>query len=157
MADFDPTDPIVRYTENDIGPSAGDGKDVTEQSFAEIISEIVQNFVDNGLTLPATSASLSIDLAAGVCYVSGYRVEIPNAVSLTVGASVTSYVFLRLDRDGDNNVEAVKIEVNTTGSQPADSIWLATIVSGGTTITSTRDRAQRGKYGDFEVLFHAGL
>lgn len=157
MADYSPTSPLVRFTKNDIGATAGAGKLVTEQAFHGMQAELTEDFVVTGLTLPSTSVTLDISLALGTAYVSGFRVDLPNATTLSVGASTTSYAFLRLDKDGDGNVDAVAIEVNTTGTQPADSIPLAVIVSGGSTITSTQDRAPRGRYNRLEALTYMGL
>lgn len=157
MADFSPTNPTVTFTKNDIGPTAGAGKFVTEGSFHTMQAELVDDFVASGLTLPATSASLSISVALGVAYVSGYRVSIPGATSVSVSASSTSYLFLKLNRDGDNNVDSVEFEVNTSGTAPADSLLLYTITSGLTTITATNDLAPRGRYGDLEPLVYMGM
>lgn len=156
MPDYAYSGETIKFTKNDIGPSAGDGKHVNEQSFAALIAKLTEDYIEEGGALPLTSASLSITVPALTGFISGYDVDLPS-LSITVGASTTSYAFVKLDKDGDDNVTGASIEVNTTGTQPADSIALSVITSGASTITNTRDKAPRGRFGRLEPLVYMGL
>lgn len=99
------------------------------------------NFVRTGGKIPASSGTLSITIPACTALINGRYVSV-DAQSITVGASVTTYLFLKLLKDANGNVSSVAYETNTTSTAPADSILMGTLVSNGSSITSTTDRRQ---------------
>jgi len=94
----------------------------------------------SGFTLPASDADLNIDVAAGVAVIDAHYVEITTATSVTCTASQTNYIYLKLTKDGGSLVDAATFEVNTSGTPPADSVYIGTAVASGTAVTSTTDQ-----------------
>lgn len=127
-------------TVNDVG-GGGAGKVITEDNLVKLIKMFLgQNFVLSGFTVPASSTTLNLDVAAGEANIAGYRVVIDTATTVTCTASVTNYIYLKLTRDASKNVTGATFEVNTTGTAPADSILIATAVTDASTVTSTTDK-----------------
>ena len=138
-------------SQNDIAATAGDGKKLLENQWAKQAAVVdVNSYTLSGLTVPGTSGTLSINVALGNAYIAGRHLTIPGATAVTAAASNTNYLFLKLTRDGGNLVTGASFEVNTTGISPADSIAIATLTAGATTITATADR--RTFPGRIEVL-----
>lgn len=127
---------------NDVRGSlaAGWGKTMYELNVGAYLAAALHqnNFVLSGLVIPASSASLSITVPLGVAFINGRYVAV-DAQSITVGASVTSFLFLKLMKDANNNISSVQFEVNTTNVVPSDSTPIAQLVSSGSAITSTVD------------------
>ena len=95
-------------------------------------------FVASGLT-PATSASLTSNISAGVAYINGYRVA-KNATSKTYSASMDTYV--DLDQTGGFTLSAV-VNGAAAPAVAANSARLAKVVTDGTSITSVTNLANR--------------
>jgi hypothetical protein len=71
---------------------------------------------------------------------------------VTAAASNTNHVFLKLSRDGSNLVTGAVFEVNTTGTQPADSVYLCTLTTDTDNITATKDlRRMPALYGPIAI------
>ncbi len=143
MADFSIVDELVFPSHNEVAPvgSEDDASDLAEQTTAQLIKGISKSrdYVESGFTVPSSSASLNIDVALGVAFISGLRVDVPGATTITASPSTTNHVYLKFTRDGNGDVDEALFEVNTTGTPPADSIKIATLVAGVGTITSTTD------------------
>ena len=138
-------------TQNDVAQTAGNGKKMLENQWAKPFAMLSpNNYTLAGLTVPGTSGTLSINVALGDAYIAGRHISIPGATAVTAVASQTNYVFLKLTRDGGNLVTGASFEVNITSVPPADSIAIATLTSGATTITATADK--RTFTGRIEVL-----
>ncbi len=136
---------------NDVG-GAGAGKVITESNLTSWIKTLVaQNFVVSGFTVPASSTTLNLDVAAGEAILSGYRVVIDAATTVTCTASATNHIYLQLTRDASNNVTEATFAVNTTGTAPADSVKIATAVADATSIISTTDARQLRAYAVSQV------
>jgi hypothetical protein len=124
----------------------GGGKTLTEANLRDFVGGLMAAsgaFVVSGLVVPGSSASLSITIPSGVCYVDGYRLE-ADAEGITLPGSQTSYIYLQYSIDGSGNITGHGLVSNTTGITPARSILLATAVAGSSTITSTTDRRKVG-------------
>lgn len=127
-------------SQNDIAQTAGDGKKLLENQWAKPLAVLApNNYTLAGLTVPGTSASLSINVALGSAYISGRHITIPGATAVTAAASNTNYLFLKLTLDASSLVTGVSFEVNTSSVSPANSILLYTLTAGATTITATQD------------------
>lgn len=147
-ADYSAVNETIWPSQNDIAQVAGNGKKVLENQWAKPIGALgINNLSLTGLTVPASDADLNIDVAAGTAYIAGRHITIPAATSVTAAASNTNYVFLKLSRDGSNLVTGAVFEVNTTGTPPADSTPICTLVASGTAITSTVDKRLIGPQG----------
>ena len=126
-------------TTNDVG-GAGAGKIITESNLVSWLKPILGgSVVVNGFTVPASSATLNLDVAAGEALISGYRVVIDAATTLAMTASTTNYIYLKLTRDASNNVTGATFEVNATGIAPADSVKIAKATTSASAVTGTAD------------------
>jgi len=138
--DYDAANEDVWPSQNDVAQTAGNGKKLLENQWGLFTTGFAQNnYTLSNLLLPGSSASLSINVPAGHAYLAGRWVSIPGSTSVTATANLTNYVFLKLTRDGANLVTGVAFEVNTSGTAPADSTPIGTLVAGASTITSTVD------------------
>ena len=150
-ADHATANETIWPTQNDVAQTAGNGKKMLENQWAKPFAVLSpNNYTTAGLTVPGTSGTLSINVALGDAYIAGRHISIPGATAVTAVASQTNYVFLKLTRDGGNLVTGASFEVNITSVPPADSIAIATLTSGATTITATADK--RTFTGRIEVL-----
>ncbi len=143
MADFAIVDELIFPTHNEVAPvgDEDDASDLAEQTVSQLIKGVAQasNYAESGLTVPSTSVDLDIDVALGVAFITGERINVPGATTVTVSPSTTNHLFLKMNRDINGDVDDAEYEVNTTGTPPADSIKLATLVADGVGITSTVD------------------
>lgn len=107
-------------------PEAGD--QITEAAWtsANKTLSVATEYRVNGYALSAGSG-LNADISAGTCFVNGYQVVSNATQSVAVTASQTNYLYL--NDDGT-------ITVNTTGTQPADSLFLGTATADGSGVTS---------------------
>lgn len=118
------------------------GKSVlpSEVVYADVITALVnKGFVVSGFTFPASSVNLSFNVAAGVTFFFGYRVEIDTATAINCTDNITNFAFLKLLRDGGGNVIGAAFETNTTGTPPAESIAIATATAIGGQLISISD------------------
>jgi len=99
-------------------------------------SDIVRDYRKTGFVITAGSG-LSVDIATGTARLKGLYVESDaseNVGSLT--ASNTNYIYITYARDSNGEAEAWSFTKNTTGTTPADSFYIGTVVCGGSTVTS---------------------
>ena len=123
----------------DIAQTPGDGITMRERSLTDNwLGLLSQNCVLTGLVIPASSLSLSLTMPSGTACLAGRYLDIPATV-LTFGPSTTSYVYLKVTRDAALAVTGAWYEVNTTGTAPADSTFLATAITSVGAITSTKN------------------
>ncbi|MCO4274259.1 hypothetical protein NG701_07430 [Pseudarthrobacter sp. HLT3-5] len=96
------------------------------------MSESLGNFVASGLVWSATSG-LAAAMTVGVVYIGGLRVPVSLISSRTFTASKDTYVSV-------NNAGTVAYSEVTNNaaspSLPANSVWLAIVVTNGSTVTS---------------------
>lgn len=142
MADTSTTSHVFPSA-NDVRGSlaVGKGKIIYEENLGTKLmgSLLPNNYTVSGGVLPGSSASLTIAVPAVVALLAGRYVSV-DAQNVTVGASVTTYLFLKLLTDANGNASSVKYEtavVNT--SPPANSTPIGSLISGVGTITSTAD------------------
>lgn len=139
MADFSITNERVFPSVNDVAESGGSTKKGTEQNWSELSGTVHDaSYVQSGLDF-TDNANLIPTIGTGVAFFEGYRVELTDTVDITLTGSSTNYVFLKLNRDGNDNVTDAEIEVNITGTPPADSIKLHEFTTNVSTITSDTD------------------
>ena len=104
-------------------------------------SDIVRDYRKTGLVITAGSGP-SIDIALGTARVKGLYIEATaseNVGSLT--ASSPNYIYITLARDSNSEAESWSFTKNTTGTTPADSFPLGTVVCGGSTVTTVDQTA----------------
>ena len=129
---------------NDLfGPGvAGDGKTSYEKNLADkwLAFLFSRNCVISGGQLPASSGTLTLTIPTGRAYLAGRFIEW-QAENVTLPASITSHLWMRVLRDGNTNASSVVIEHNTTGTDPAsaDTTKLGTATTSASAVTSTVD------------------
>ena len=99
-------------------------------------SDIVRDYRKSGFAITVGSG-LSVAIAAGTARVKGLYIEATaseNVGSLT--ASSPNYIYITLARDSNSEAESWSFTKNTTGTTPADSFPLGTVVCGGSTVTT---------------------
>ena len=145
MGDHAAANEEIWPSQNDVSQTAGNGKKLLENQWQELLGALTNsNFLHAGGLLPASSGNLNMDVPACQALISGRFVDIPAATTLTAAASSTNHVFLKLTRDGGNLVTGASFEVNPTGTAPAASVKIGTLVASGSAITSTTDARQIG-------------
>ena len=128
-----------------IGASAYKGSYHSEKQLARLLAGLqYANFVQSGFTVPASSGTLVLAVAAGVAIIDGRVATVPGSTNVTCTANQTNYIFLKLERDAEDYVVSAAFEVNTTGTAPDDSVLLASAVAGASSISSTTDRRPLG-------------
>jgi uncharacterized protein with putative carbohydrate binding module len=126
-------------TANDVAQTAGEGETLMEKKLYPWVNKWNDfNFVLTGFVLPASSANLDLNIPPGEAWISGFHVIVPGATTITFGASVTSHLFLKLIKVSTLVTEA-KFEHNTTGAAPDDSVYIGTVTTSGSAVTSTQD------------------
>lgn len=112
----------------------------------ELVMEILlaalagsNNRIFSGFAVPGSSGDLTLAVPLGVAVIAGRVVTVPGSTTLTLAASHTNYIFLKLQRDSTNYVISAAFEVNITGTPPADSVAIASAVAGSSSISSTID------------------
>jgi hypothetical protein len=138
--DYNAVNEDIWPSQNDIAQTAGNGKKLLENQWQEVmLATYANNIIYSGCALPASSGNLNISVPACQVLIKGRFVDIPGSTTITATASQTNHVFLKLTRDGANLVTGAAFEVNLTGTAPADSTKIGTLVASGSAITSTTD------------------
>lgn len=166
MPDFSPSGnyyvyPTFGTAGQGIGAQVYKGSYHSEMQLAPLLAQLAAgNFTVSGLTVPGSSASLMLSVALGVAVIGGRVVSIPGATSVTCTANATNYGFLKLEKDADGYAISVAVEVNTTGTAPADSTPLFIAIAGSSTISATTSLLvlgpPRGKQNRMTVFTTAG-
>ncbi len=153
--EFSMVDEIVFPSRNNVGG----GRRWTELQITDwLAGALVNRYVVSGFTLPATDPDLNIDMSDGVAYFEGYLTTAPNATTITVPDDSTSFVFLKLNRDGSSLVDETKLVVdNTPVPIDDDHLLLAEIISAAGVITSTKDLVQRSNINEVGDTAYAAL
>lgn len=147
-ADYDVVNEDIWPSQNDVALTAGNGKKLLENQWQEVMTAtMANNIVYSGFALPASSVNLNISVPLGQALIKGRFVDIPGSTTITATASQTNYVFLKFARDGSSLATGAKFEVNTTGTAPADSTAIGTLIANGSAITSTTDARLLGPHG----------
>ncbi len=115
-------------------------------TFENVLDSIMTDVIISGMTV-STVSGLTVAVATGIAFLKGYYVNITAAENITLAASSTNYVYVQLKRNAQGEVNTVtgpsaQITSNTTGTAPADSILVAKVVTGVSTVTTiTAQRA----------------
>ena len=99
-------------------------------------SDIVRDYRKSGFAITAGSG-LAVNVSAGTARVKGLYIEsdaVESVSSLT--ASNTNYIYITLARDSNSEAESWSLTKNTTGTTPADSFYIGSVVCGGSSVTS---------------------
>lgn len=140
-------------TNNDVfnaSASIGRGRALTEEglrvSLARAASARTRAFVVSGFAPPATGTSLSFSYNSGKAIIDGYLIDAPFGTTITLQASRSNYVYLRLIKNAGLVTNAV-IEVldTATGSAvedpiiPPDCVLICRLTTDGSQVTAVRD------------------
>ena len=99
-------------------------------------SDIVKDYRKSGFAI-AIGSGLSVDIAVGIARVKGLYVESDASESVaSLTASSPNYIYITLARDSNSQAESWSYTKNTSGTTPADSFPLGTVVCGGSTVSS---------------------
>ena len=111
-------------------------KVIEPSDFEELFSnDVIRDYVQSGFTVTAGSGT-AVNIAAGKIRLKGLFVYHSAQSSLSVTASNTNHIYVKLSRDGNSEAESWTFEANTTGNAPSDSIKIATCVVSGSAVTS---------------------
>ena len=110
------------------------GQDIKSADFRQYFGDFFSEGIKTGFTVSVDSG-LDLNVAAGTAYVkdaSGGMFQVTSSAieSLTATASNTNYVYLHSDNG------ATWLTISTSATVPNDAMLLATVVAGGSTITS---------------------
>jgi len=107
-------------------PEAGD--QITEAAWTSANKTItnVDAFRLSGYSLSA-GTGLNVDIASGTCFVNGFQIVSDGTQVEALSASSTNYVYL--NDDGT-------FTVNTSGTQPANTLFLGTATTDGSGVTA---------------------
>ncbi len=131
------------------GGASGDGKGLREERQAEFARSWIENRVLSGLSVPASSVDLTIQVALGKAILYGHWLDI-EATTVTAAASATNHLFLKITLDGNDRISLVEYEVNTTGTAPANSLKIAQLTTDADNITATSDKRTFGRVGTMQ-------
>jgi hypothetical protein len=99
-------------------------------------SDIIRDYRKSGFAITAGSG-LAVNIAVGVARVKGLYIESDASESVaSLTASSPNYIYITLARDSNSEAESWSFTKNTTGTTPADSFPLGTVVCGGSTVTT---------------------
>ena len=99
-------------------------------------SDILRDYRKSGFAITIGSG-LAVNIAVGVARVKGLYVESDASESVaSLTANSPNYIYITLARDSNSEAEAWSFTKNTTGTTPADSFPLGTVVCGASTVTS---------------------
>ena len=99
-------------------------------------SDVVRDYRKSGFVITVGSG-LAVNIAVGLARVKGLYVEsdaVESVASLT--ANLPNYIYITLARDSNSQAESWSFTKNTSGSTPADSFPLGTVVCGASTVSS---------------------
>lgn len=125
---------------NDVATTAGQGSKVLEKRLCTWLKTLIgQNCVKTGFTMPGTHGDLGLPVAAGEALIDGHFCEITTSTDVTLTDNILNYIFLKLVKDVGGLVDSLEFEANTTGIAPADSVYIGTATTSGSTVTATAD------------------
>ena len=129
---------------------------VIEPSDFEEMNSHVQDHIKSGFTVTAGSG-LAVNVAAGKISLKGLYVNNTSTEAVTVTASNTNHIYVKLARDSNNEAESWSLVANTTGSAPADSIKIATCVASGSAVTSVDQTFTSAIAGQYHLVPKGGI
>jgi hypothetical protein len=131
--------PVVFPSHNDIAPTEHLGDRGTEPSlsaWSDILT--LDNFVLSGYVL-TNGGGLTLQVASGEAWIDGRRCSSPITTNHALTASVTNYVYLQIVLDVNGYTTELRINSNSTGTPPANSVFLGTVLTDGVSILTITD------------------
>lgn len=125
-------------TTNDIGTYPGEGRVLSEKKLTSTFSGIYPGRIVYGFNLPVSNSTLTLGIPPGQAIISGYLVDVDTNTYVTCTANSINYIWLALTRDTLGNVTGANFVVETTGTQPTDSILIGIAVTDSSTVISTQ-------------------
>ena len=148
MATFPITNHAVFPTGLDVhGGTPGLGTVWTEQTVQALFKALAQqhSVIVSGFDPPTTGGgTLTKAIAGGEAVISGYRIKGTASNNVTFDASTTNHLYLQLVFTG-TQVSGLELITNTTGTRPANSIKIATVVTNGSNPTTVTDHRKQGR------------
>lgn len=94
-------------------------------------SDIVQDYIKSGFTLSAGSG-LACNVAAGVIRFKGLYLQSDATEAVTVSASTTNAIYVKINRDGNGEAESWTFSISSSG----DTFQIGNAVTDGSGVTS---------------------
>ena len=108
-------------------------KIIEPSDFENLFSaDIVQDYIKSGFTLSAGSG-LACNVAAGVIRFKGLYLENDATEAVTVSASATNAIYVKINRDGNDEAESWTFSISSSG----DTFHIGNAVTDGSGVTST--------------------
>ena len=95
-------------------------------------SDIVQDYIKSGFTLSAGSG-LACNVAAGVIRFKGLYLQSDATEAVTVSASTTNAIYVKINRDGNGEAESWTFSISASG----DTFQIGNAITSGSAVTST--------------------
>ena len=95
-------------------------------------SDIVQDYIKSGFTLSAGSG-LACNVAAGVIRFKGLYLQSDATEAVTVSASATNAIYVKINRDGNGEAESWTFSISASG----DTFQIGNAITSGSAVTST--------------------
>jgi len=109
---------------------------VIEPSDFEELHSYVPDHVKSGFTVTAGSG-LAVNVASGKARLKGLFIHNSASESISsLTANTTNYIYITLARDGNSEAQAWDFSKNTSGTTPTDSFKIASVVCGGSSVSS---------------------
>ena len=108
-------------------------KIIEPSDFENLFSaDIVQDYIKSGFTLSAGSG-LACNVAAGVIRFKGLYLENDATEAVTVSASTTNAIYVKINRDGNGEAESWTFSISASG----DTFQIGNAITSGSAVTST--------------------
>lgn len=99
------------------------------------VGHFIPDHVRSGFNI-TDAGGLNANVASGTAYVIGCKAISDGTEVLALTGSSTNYVFIQVSRDGANEPASWAFVVNTTGTPPSNSMKIAEVVTGVSTISN---------------------
>jgi len=137
---------LIWPSHNDVGSADGDGRVMTEDRWVEALHEIAggrSGFLSGGAF---SDTGLDFELGAFTALIHGQYVETDAALSVTLPASSSRYVFARVTRDAHDRADGVELYASTSETPPdSDFILAASVTTDGSSVTTALDVRQNAQ------------
>ena len=108
-------------------------KIIEPSDFENLFSaDIVQDYIKSGFTLSA-GTGLNCNVSSGVIRFKGLYLQSDATEAVTVSASTTNAIYVKLNRDGNGEAESWSFSISASG----DTFQIGNAITSGSAVTST--------------------
>ena len=129
-------------------------KVIEPSDFEKLFSQdLLRDYIETGFTVTAGSG-LAVNVAIGELRLKGLHVHNTTSESVTgLSANTTNHIYVVLSRDTNSEAESWDFVTNTSGSDPTDSIKIATAVTGSSSVSSVNSSIAKTSPNDFKDVY----